>query len=77
MDELLKWCIDQKKNMQSVVEAMKSGRLKTHSNGVDDTGYWIEENERIIANLEEILSRHTVPGNRIKSLADDMPAGER
>jgi hypothetical protein len=58
MEELLKWCIEQKEKMKQMVDAMKSGHLKTYENGVEDTDFWIEENEKRIAELDDIIRRY-------------------
>ena len=45
------------------VELMESGKLKTgeifHGQMVDKTAYWIEEYKRRLADIEEILGRHS------------------
>jgi len=62
-ERLVVWCKIQQESMVRQVELMESGKLKTgeifHGQMVDKTAYWIEEYKRRLADIEEILGRHS------------------
>jgi hypothetical protein len=62
-ERLVVWCKIQQESMVRQVELMESGKLKTgeifHGQMVDKTVYWIEEYKRRLADIEEILGRHS------------------
>jgi hypothetical protein len=57
MEELLKWCGEQKEQMQQM---MKAGTLRSHEGQVETTDFWLKEYERRITELESILTRHAI-----------------
>lgn len=60
MEELLKWCAEQKEQMRQMIDMMKAGTLRSYEGQVYNTDFWIKEYEIRIAELESILARHAI-----------------
>jgi hypothetical protein len=61
VNNLFEWCEDQRDMMLRQIEMMKSGHMHlVDSDGrkmVDETNFWIGENERRVAELNHILAK--------------------
>ncbi len=61
MNSLIKWCEEEIKKMEEIMQLMKEGKLKTISyegtKQVDKTEAWVQEYDRRTKELQAIIDR--------------------